>query len=362
MGIRARSSFPGAWLDLSSLIEETKYDLSDFDPALVNFYKIQGEGQLGIPFAVFPSFLFVNTDLFEQAGIPLPPTKYGESYVDKDGNKKEWNTDTLREVAMQLTFDKSGKNATEEGFNADEIVQFGFGQQYTDIRGQLTMFGAGNFVDANGKAQFPDNWKEGAKWIQQGMWTDHFYPTKTYGDSDILNKGNWFESGNIAMDQVHTWYTCCFTGLKAKWNIFPMPSYKGKVTAKLHADTFGILKGSKNQKQAFEVLTYLLGEKANDLASLYGGMPARLSLQKTFFAALKDADPYKGNDINMDVITESLKYNDNPNHEEGMPNFLESSARYGKFSDSFGTDPKFDLEAGEAELVKDLQALFDVKK
>ena len=64
MGIRGRASFPGAWLDLTPQIEANSYDLSDFDPALIDFYRVEGEGQLGIPFAVFPSFLMYNIDLF----------------------------------------------------------------------------------------------------------------------------------------------------------------------------------------------------------------------------------------------------------------------------------------------------------
>lgn len=49
MGIRGRASFPGAWLDLTDLIESNNYDLSDFDPALVDFYRLPGQGQLGLP-------------------------------------------------------------------------------------------------------------------------------------------------------------------------------------------------------------------------------------------------------------------------------------------------------------------------
>ncbi|MEO0564654.1 MAG: sugar ABC transporter substrate-binding protein, partial [Chloroflexota bacterium] len=60
MGIRSRASFPGVWLDLNPLIEETGYDLSDFDPALVDFYFVEGEGQLGLPFAVFPYYMLYN--------------------------------------------------------------------------------------------------------------------------------------------------------------------------------------------------------------------------------------------------------------------------------------------------------------
>jgi len=56
-GIAGRDSFKGAWLDLNPLIEANNYDLSDFDPATVKFLEVKEEGQLGIPFAIYPSFI-----------------------------------------------------------------------------------------------------------------------------------------------------------------------------------------------------------------------------------------------------------------------------------------------------------------
>jgi maltose-binding protein MalE len=73
MGIRGRSDFPGVWRDLSDLIDANDYDLSDFDPALVDFYIIEGQGQIGLPFAVFPSYITYNVDLFDEAGLPTRP-------------------------------------------------------------------------------------------------------------------------------------------------------------------------------------------------------------------------------------------------------------------------------------------------
>lgn len=157
VGIRGRDNFPGVWLDLSDLIEANEYDLGDFDPALVDFYKIEGEGQIGLPFAIFPSFLIYNVDLFNEAGIPYPPRDYGDPYVDWNGEEREWNMDTLRDVAMIMTVDSAGNDATMDEFNPDDIVQFGFGPQWTDIRGRLTLFGADNFIDEDGNAVVSDN-------------------------------------------------------------------------------------------------------------------------------------------------------------------------------------------------------------
>ena len=65
-----------------------------------------------------------NIDLFDEAGIPYPPSAYGDSYVDWDGNEREWNTETLREVAMILSVDANGNDATMGEFDTNNIVQF----------------------------------------------------------------------------------------------------------------------------------------------------------------------------------------------------------------------------------------------
>ena len=367
MGIRGRASFPGAWLDLSSLIEANNYDLSDFDPALIDFYRVEGEGQLGIPFAVFPSFLMYNVDLFDEAGIPYPPSAYGESYVDWEGNEHEWNTDALSEVAKILSVDINGNDATMDEYDTNNIVQFGYGTQFSDVRGRATLFGSGNFVDADGNAVIPDAWREAEHWYHNAMWNDFFSPNGVYSGSEIMGGGsaNWFDTGNMGMITIHLWYLGWGTAnLDAAWDFGPVPSHNGVTTAKLHADTFSVMKGSDNPQEAFEVLTYLLGERAADLTSLYGGMPARLSLQADFLertvAAQSEAYPdVDWANLNWDVVLAGLQHPDNPNHEEGMPSFLEASARYGEYGQLVDNNADEDVDAALDALRDDLQAIFD---
>jgi len=208
VGIRGRDSFKGAWLDLQPYIDANSYDLGDFDPALVEFYQVKEEGQLGIPFAIFPSFIMYNADLFDEAGLNYPPAAYGEEYVWPDGTTAEWNMDTLREVAMKLTVDVNGKDATSEEFDPEQIVQFGFQNLWTDPRGVGTFFGAGSLVADDGvTAQIPDDWKAAWEWTYKGWWEDYFIPNGPYGGADFLQgPGGSFSSGNMAM--IHSTCTC----------------------------------------------------------------------------------------------------------------------------------------------------------
>ena len=60
MGVSSAATFFGGWLDIAPYIEANNYDLSDFDPAFVDFWNIGGE-QIGLPFGAFPSMLWYNS-------------------------------------------------------------------------------------------------------------------------------------------------------------------------------------------------------------------------------------------------------------------------------------------------------------
>lgn len=363
VGIRGRDSFYGAWLDLTSLIEENNYDLSVYDPALVDFYLVKEEGQLGIPFGIFPSFIVYNLDLFDEAGLNYPPANYGENYVMPDGTEAEWNMDTLREVSMLLTVDANGNDATSPDFDSENIVQFGFLNQWTDPRGIGTFFGAGSLVADDGvTAQIPETWQAAWKWNYDGMWTDWFIPNGPYGAADFLQgAGGPFSSGNLAMIHIHTWYVASWALADvANWNLAATPSYNGVVTSKMHADTFGIPKGSKNPEAAFEVLTFMLSEEiAPKLLTIYGGMPARLALQDTFLDDHTEANFPGREDINWDVAVAGMAYPDNPNHESWMPSFQETTDKYNEYWNTWANTAGLDMDAEIAELRDALQTIFD---
>ena len=54
-----------------------------------------------------------------------------------------------------------------------------------------------------------------------------------------------------------------------------------------------------------------------------------------------------------------LQHPDNPNHEEGMPSFLEASARYNEYGQLVDNNADEDVDAALDALRDDLQAIFD---
>jgi multiple sugar transport system substrate-binding protein len=355
VGFRGFYSYGDLLLDLAPYIEETGFDTSDMDPAILEAYSEGFGGQVGIPFAIYPSFIYYNKDLFDEAGLPYPPQKVGDQY---DG--KEWNWDTLTELAKKLTVDKDGNDATSADFDNTNIDQWGYYMQWTDPRGWGTQRGAGHVVADDGSAVIPDNWIDAWQWYYDGMWKDHFIPTGTENRSDVLGPDNAFQSGNVAMDFVHLWYTCCAwpaegTPNTPNWDIAVPPAEGGTTTAKLHADTFGIMETTKHPDEAFEVLTYLLNN--DTLIARYGALPAVKSKQDAFFANLDER--FAPNKINWQVALDMLGYPDVPSHEADMPNFLKADAAIKAFQEKLITTPDLDIPAEAEALRAELQTLFD---
>ena len=116
-------------------------------------------------------------------------------------------------LGMKLTVDKNGNDATSADFDPTNIVQWGFDSQYDDNspdgRDRRCSAPARSLADDGKTAQIPDSMRTGEKWFNDGVWKDHFIPTQNQVNSDLLGKGSEFASGNLAMNEVHTWFTCC---------------------------------------------------------------------------------------------------------------------------------------------------------
>jgi len=366
VGWNGSSALHGQWADLTAEIKAIPDVTKDFDPALIKSYE-SAEGQIGLPFAVYPSAIFYNTALFDEAGLAYPPAKYGDKYM-LDGKEVAWDWETtVKTVAQKLTVDANGKNATEDGFDATKIVQYGFSWNF---EGQASYVGSfwqsGSFTDATGtKAQIPAAWKAAWAWTYDGVWGKKpFIINGQAAGSPDFGNGNVFSSGKVAMIDQPAWYTCCTGDLKT-WDLGAMPSYQGKVGGRIDADTFRIWKGTKVKAAAFKVLTYLvttgvqkliIGSK--DLPAAYGALPARAADQAPWLAAKKVAFPWVKN---WDLFPAGLSYPDSPSAEAYMPNYNEAwtanGAAYSKWLNTSGLDINAEADA----LQKDLRTIFDKK-
>ena len=358
VGIRGLQTFGEQLLDLSPYIADV--DLSEVEPSLIEAFNVDGK-QIGLPTGVYSSFIFYNKDLFDEASLPYPPHSAGEQYEGKD-----WNWATVRELAMQLTVDAEGNDATSPDFDPDSIEQYGLDAQMVenDTRAWSTIFGgSGSAVAADGSsAQWPDNWRTGLQYWYDAVWTDHFIPAKPAVDAvtGSTTDSNTFQFGRTAMAIVHQWYTCCVYPGEGEaavkdWDIAVLPvGPSGSVTSKLHADTIGIMSSTDHPAEAFQVLNFLSTNA--DLVQTWGALPAVRSQRDAFFDARDEQ--FAPLEIDWTVSTKMLEFPDNPSHEGFMPNFPEADSANKSFGSKLWTTGGLDLDAEIDAHVQTLEALF----
>lgn len=379
VGFGGANAFGDQWLDLTSLIAKYKYDLSQFQNGAVDFYKI-GDRQVAIPFAIYPSSLYYRRDAFTEIGAAEPPHKYGQKYTVKgatasaafgvaDGSQVEWTYETLHTLAKLLTVDKSGNDATSAKFDPKQTTTWGFEPQRDDMRGLGAYWGAGQLVGTDGKTvQIPTGWATGWKFFYDAIWKDHISMTySTYQSTDVNPGGYPFCSGKAAMAENFLWSNYCTGGAGDNWDIAAIPQNNGKSTAAFNADTFRIMKSTKHQDEAFQVLSYLLGgDVAKNLLQVYGAMPARPEQQAAFFeqlsAGLTDANgkpiALKA-PIDWQVAIDSVQYADNPNFESPMPKYNESLDLINTYGTRWESTPGLNMDEQISKLKSELQAIWD---
>ena len=92
IGGAERSTASGSTCSRSST--RTTIDLTQYPESTVNLYNAGGEGQLGIPYAIYPSVLFYKQDLFKEAGLDEPPHEWGEHLHDAGRHRGRRGTTT----------------------------------------------------------------------------------------------------------------------------------------------------------------------------------------------------------------------------------------------------------------------------
>jgi multiple sugar transport system substrate-binding protein len=356
LGIGGANAFHGQWLDLQPLIDKNKFDMTQFPASTVDLYNVGGEGQVGIPYAIYPSVLFYKQSLFKEAGLAEPPHEWNSEYTMPDGSKVPWDWDTIQKLAKILTVDKNGKDATEEGFDPESIVQWGFEPQRDDMRQTGAYWKAGSFVAADGKTvQIPEAWVAAWKAFYASIWTDHTAMTGPQFQNTDFNPSDYpFFTGKVAMATNYLWSLYGVDGAGDDWNMAATPSYQGQTTAAFNADTFRILKSSQHPDEAFKVLTYLLENQ--DLLKLYGGMPAVESKQDAFLQSLQEN--YKQT-IDWNVAKKGVAFADVPNFESYTPAYNQTLDLLGKFYTKWQATPGLDIDSEVADLKTQMQAIWD---
>jgi multiple sugar transport system substrate-binding protein len=310
LGIESTGQFLDSWEDLNPYIQRDNYDTTDFYGPAVSLNTYEGKN-IGLPLGLYPSFIYYNQDAFDAAGVAYPTHDY---------NDTTWTIDKLREMAMQVTLDANGINATSPDFDSANITQYGLDNSWDSLRGWMVLWGPTNMgrptsVDYKTAIVNDADWITGLQWYSDAIWKDYFMP-----DNSALEAqgGDLFATAVDAMWMSNSWYLGLVPVDTFKWDIAPVPfNSKGERIAQVDADVFSMPKDAKNKDEAWEVMKWFLEPENNlELCKIYGCMPARKSTEAAYKTYM--AETYS---IDLDVMFNSANYLDIPNHESWVPEY-----------------------------------------
>lgn len=352
-GISTIAKFKDQWEDITPYIEKDAYDMSDFYGPSTTLNKYP-DLNAGLPLGLYPSFLFYNKDAFDAAGLAYPTHDYAD---------KAWNIEALRELAIKLTLDANDLTPNDDGFDPATIKQWGYADTWTDMRGQMTMFGAPSIgrptSDDYRTAQVNSpEWVFGAKWLHDGIFKDHFIPDAAGQSAIDADTGDPFGGGHVAIWYSHTWYMSeGLNDLPFKYDIAPLfYNQKGERISRIHADLFTMPKTTKNKDAAWEVMKWLVApEQIVDVCKVYGCLPARQSSQQAYLDFMKERYP----GIDYDVIFTAIDYLDNPNHESWVPEWGKVNDTLNNTQSTLYTASDLDVQEAMDFANQDVQKILD---
>lgn len=314
-----------AFLDLTTYIDDSELDLDDFYTGPLSQFEYKGM-LWGIPDTATPDVLFYNKEMFDTAGLAYPTDN--------------WTFEDMRETAILLTLDASGKNPNDPEFDPTTIQQWGWNGGISNIwqRHLVRPFG-GDFCENNDCTlmKFTDPITlEAIKWWASLVNTDYAAPYDPYGGSQTGIPGDPFTAGKAAMG---------FNGFFAVGQLNEMGSINydivqpfagndGDRYTPLSTNGYLISANSQNPEAAWMLVMELID--TNFLKETWGmpghSVPARRSSAGSVINSLQ---PPK----NQEAIVDAIEYG-----EVFKPFTRSAFEAYGKTSDLFIQAMKGEIE------------------
>jgi multiple sugar transport system substrate-binding protein len=251
---------------MEDLIQSRGWNLSGIPDNLKNAYRFEGK-IYGVPMYSLGSFIYFNKKLFDEAGVPHPPT---------DWSDESWTWDEMVNRAKALT----------RNYGDRENAQYGLSVILNDLYGGVPwLFGAEIFApESYGKARVTEVRFTDPKFIQAAQAKADLInvhkvsPSQAISDT-ITASVSMLGSGRVAMIYAGGWEHWGFKDLEElQWGMGAVPR-NASSQIPTFSDPWYIAKGSKNVDAAFAFVQYLItGEGQNSMALALNAPPAMQSL------------------------------------------------------------------------------------
>ncbi|MFO7321757.1 MAG: sugar ABC transporter substrate-binding protein [Chloroflexota bacterium] len=269
-----------------------------FDPEELFYPSVYENGfYKGDPYVLNKDYstvaVYANRSLFEAAGIELP--------------QEGWTYDDLLDIAMQLTVDANGNNATSPDFDPENIVQYGMDHRGDWWRGfQTTIYSFGSHTISedgttlDGYLNSPET-IAALEWMQDAVHKYHVAPTNNFILAQPGGVMPLFLEGQIAMVfGMGPWFLSMLEETPGfEYAILPMPHGPGGHHGAVCWAGFGMSPTSEAKDEAWLLLKALATEIGQRHYSEHAlsAMPAMMEdkvdhpFWSTFIAEVEYLDP-----------------------------------------------------------------------
>jgi multiple sugar transport system substrate-binding protein len=248
----------GMLVDLKPLFDaDPDFPLSEIDPRALYWR----DGRLvGISIANETIVMYYNKRLFDEAGLPYPPSRA----------EAAWTWDRFLAVARRLTRDERGRHPGEAGFDPENIVQYGASiSSWWPVYLPLVWSNGGDVVDATGRQVLVDR-PEFAEPIQRvaDAWNkEHVAPTMTARGA-LPNASTSLETGKVAMYCGGQWELETLSQGQFPLGIGVLPRFRRPTTVVLCAPSV-IFASTRHRAEAWQL--YKFSKEASHAPDVYRG-------------------------------------------------------------------------------------------
>jgi multiple sugar transport system substrate-binding protein len=244
-----------------------------------------------LPRDISLNLLLWNKTLFAKARLTHAPTSWQQLLHD----------------AQLLTVDNKGRNATQKGFDKNNIVRWGYGSyEYLDGIDEPLLTEMGGHLwsqpETGTNVQCEIDTPQGRQaiaFLTDLIYRYHVSPTPT----QLGHYQNIFASGKVAMYIDGTFDLPVYTSVHSfKWDVAPFPSWHGRIATMAQGVGNAVNATSHNQDAAWTLVSWFSSAQGQRIMSAHGiNIPSIKSMaQSSTFL--------RGKPSGMKAVIASIKY------------------------------------------------------
>ena len=191
--------------------------------------------------------LFYSREVFDQAGLPYPPSNPAEA----------WTWEEFLDVATKLTKDANGLTPADEGFDPDNIVQYGINiGAWWPTWGSFILSNGGQIVDDDGN--FAMNQPKAVEALQAFCDLKNVYhvsPTVAASDS-LPSSDVALLTGTYAMVIDGQWSALTYADAGVNFGMAPIPKFGDELVSICTNGMSCIFAASEEKEAAWDLIQF----------------------------------------------------------------------------------------------------------